>query len=93
LETLKNVIEKILKEKKIDKIRETEREIEKEINQNFLKKHIKNIYVYKKTIIIETKSIEAKTELNLIKTKLKHKETIRIKGQKKNNIKPIAFPY
>jgi len=79
LETLKNVIEKILKEKKIDKIRETEREIEKEINQNFLKKHIKNIYVYKKTIIIETKSIEAKTELNLIKTKLKHKETIRIK--------------
>ena len=79
METLKNVIVKILKEKKIDKIRETEREIEKEINQTFLKKHIKNIYIYNKTIIIETKSIEAKTELNLIKTKLKHKETIRIK--------------
>jgi hypothetical protein len=79
LETLKNVIGKILKEKKIDKIEETEREIEKAINTTFLKKHINNIYVYKEKIIIETKSIEAKTELNLIKTKLKHKETIRIK--------------
>ncbi len=79
METLKNVIGKILKEKKIDKIEETEREIEKAINTTFLKKHINNIYVYKEKIIIETKSIEAKTELNLIKTKLKHKETIRIK--------------
>jgi len=79
LETLKNVIGKILKEKKIDKIEETEREIEKAINQKFLKKHINNIYVYKEKIIIETKSIEAKTELNLIKTKLKHKEAIKIK--------------
>ena len=79
METLKNVIGKILKEKKIDKIEETEREIEKAINTTFLKKHINNIYVYKEKIIIETKSIEAKTELNLIKTKLKHKESIRIK--------------
>ena len=79
METLKKVIGKILKEKKIDKIIETEREIEKETSKTFLKKHIKNIYIYKEKIIIETKSIEAKTELNLIKTKFKNKEKIRIK--------------
>ena len=79
METLKKVIGKILKEKKIDKIIETEQEIENRISKNFLKKHINNIYVYKEKIIIETKSIEAKTELNLIKTKLKNKEKITIK--------------
>ena len=79
METLKNVIKKILKEKKIDKIEETEKEIEEEINNSFLQKHIKEIYIYKEQIIIETNSAEAKTEINLIKTRPKHKEKIRIK--------------
>jgi hypothetical protein len=79
VDTLKNVIKKILKEKKIDKIEETEKEIEEEISKNFLQKHIKEIYFYKEQIIIETNSVEAKTEINLIKTRLKHKEKIRIK--------------
>ena len=79
MDTLKNVIKKILKEKKIDKIEETEKEIEEETNKSFLQKHIKEIYVYNEQIIIETNSVEAKTEINLIKTRLKHKEKIRIK--------------
>jgi len=79
VDTLKNVIKEILKEKEIDKIEETEKEIEEKINKRFLQKHIKEIYVYKEKIIIETTSVEAKTEINLIKTKLKHKEKIRIK--------------
>ena len=79
MDTLKNVIKNILKEKKIDKIEETEKEIEEQTNKSFLQNHIKEIYIYKEQIIIETNSVEAKTEINLIKTKFKHKENIRIK--------------
>ena len=79
MDTLKNVIKNIIKEKKIDKIEETAKEIERETSKSFLQRHIKEIYIYKEQIIIETSSVEAKTEINLIKTKLKHKEKIRIK--------------
>ncbi len=49
-------------------IKKIEDKIKKQLGQNFINKQIKTIYSNKETIIIETNSIEAKTELNLIKT-------------------------
>ena len=64
---LKKIIQKIFIEKKINKLQETERQIKKELGEKFFKKHIKNLFLKNKKIIIETKSIEAKTEINIIK--------------------------
>ena len=46
-------------------IKKTEDKIKKHLGQKFIKQHIKTIYSNKEKIIIETKSIEAKTELNI----------------------------
>ena len=64
---LNNIIKKLLVNKKIDKLKETESDIKKSLGENFLKKHTKGIYIKNDKIIIETKTIEAKTELNIIK--------------------------
>jgi len=48
-------------------IKKTEDKIKKYLGQKFIKQHIKTIYSNKEKIIIETKSIEAKTELGLLK--------------------------
>ena len=49
-------------------IKKIEDKIKKRLGQKFINQQIKTIYSNKDTIIIETNSIEAKTELNLIKT-------------------------
>ena len=49
-------------------IKKIEDKIKKCLGQTFINQQIKTIYSNKDTIIIETNSIEAKTELNLIKT-------------------------
>ena len=49
-------------------IKKTEDKIKKCLGKKFINQQIKTIYSNKNTIIIETNSIEAKTELNLIKT-------------------------
>ena len=64
---LNNIIKELLINKKIDKLKETESDIKKRLGENFLKKHTKGIYIKNDKIIIETKTIEAKTELNIIK--------------------------
>ena len=64
---LNNIIKDLLVNKKIDKLKETESDIKKSLGENFLKKHTKGIYIKNDKIIIETKTIEAKTELNIIK--------------------------
>ena len=64
---LNNIIKELLANKKIDKLKETESDIKKSLGENFLKKHTKGIYIKNDKIIIETKTIEAKTELNIIK--------------------------
>ena len=67
LKELNKIITKILVEKKIDILQETKNEIKNNLGKNFLKKHTKDLYIKNNKIIIETKTIEAKTELNLIK--------------------------
>ena len=64
---LNNIIKELLANKKIDKLKETESDIKKSLGENFLKKNTKGIYIKNDKIIIETKTIEAKTELNIIK--------------------------
>ena len=64
---LNNIIKELLVKQKIDKLKETESDIKKSLGENFLKKHTKGIYIKNDKIIIETKTIEAKTELNIIK--------------------------
>ena len=64
---LNKIIKEIFVEKKIDKLKETEQEIKQNLGEGFLKKHIKGLFVKNNKIIIETKTIEAKTELNIIK--------------------------
>ena len=68
---IKSIIKEILIEKEIDLLQTTKNEIQKLLGQKNLKKHIKKITKIKNRIIIETNSIEAKTELNLLKKKLK----------------------
>tara|TARA_B110000014_G_C19968439_1_gene501274 strand:+ start:460 stop:696 length:237 start_codon:yes stop_codon:yes gene_type:complete len=57
-------INTIQQAQQIKKIEDT---IKKHLGQNFIKQHIKTIYSNKEKFIIETKSIEAKTELNLLR--------------------------
>ena len=64
---INNIIKDLLVNKKIDKLKETESDIKKSLGESFLKKHTKGIYIKNDKIIIETKTIEAKTELNIIK--------------------------
>tara|TARA_B100000029_G_C17533614_1_gene944088 strand:- start:975 stop:1211 length:237 start_codon:yes stop_codon:yes gene_type:complete len=71
IKEIKSIIKEILIEKEIDLLQTTKNEIQKLLGQKNLKKHIKKITKIKNRIIIETNSIEAKTELNLLKKKLK----------------------
>ena len=57
-------INTIQQAQQIKKIEDT---IKKHLGQSFIKQHIKTIYSNKEKFIIETKSIEAKTELNLLR--------------------------
>ena len=73
---LKTIIQKIFIEKQINKLQETQESIQKLLGASFIKKHIKEIYKQKNKIIVQTKTIEAKTELNIVKKKLKTQTTL-----------------
>ena len=47
--------------------KKTKKDITTTLGEDFYKNHITDMYLSNKKIIIETKHIEAKTELNLIK--------------------------
>ena len=64
---LNEILKGILKDQKIDKLEKTKTTIIETLGVDFFKKQINNMYFKNKKIIIETKHIEAKTELNLIK--------------------------
>ena len=70
---LNKIIKKIFADQKINKLQETEKEIKKLLGEKFLNKHIKNIFLQKDKIIVETNTIEAKTEINLVKKNFKTK--------------------
>ena len=64
---LNKIIQEIFIEKKIDKLQKTEKEIKSFLGKVFIKKHIKNFFLEKNKVVIEVRTIEAKTELNIIK--------------------------
>tara|TARA_B100001175_G_C19393446_1_gene582608 strand:- start:377 stop:613 length:237 start_codon:yes stop_codon:yes gene_type:complete len=72
---IQKIIQSILNNNNINKLQETEKEIRNLLGESFLKKHTKNIFLEKEKVVVEVKTIEAKTELNIIKknfnTKLK----------------------
>ena len=67
---IKKIINQIFKEQQFDKIKETENKIKKHLGDGFLERHIEQIFLHKNKIIIKTKTIESKTEINLLKTKI-----------------------
>jgi len=64
---LNKIIKDLFVKHKIDKLQETEQEINNILGEGFLKKHTKEMFLQNEKIIIKTKTIEAKTELNIIK--------------------------
>ncbi len=64
---LKKIIEKLIVKNKINEIQDTEKDIIKHLGKDFIPKHIEGLFLKKDKIIIKTKTIEAKTELNIIK--------------------------
>ena len=64
---INKIIKDIFVEKKINKLQETEKKIKELLGQNFLDKHISGLFLQNNKIIIEAKTIEAKTELNIVK--------------------------
>ena len=68
---LKKIIKELFINQKINKLQETEKDIKVLLGKNFLNKHIKNIFLQKDKIIIEANTIEAKTELTIVKKNFK----------------------
>ena len=64
---LNKIIQEIFVDQKIDKLQTTEKEIKSFLGKKFFKKHINKIFLENQTVVIETKTIEAKTEINIIK--------------------------
>ena len=73
--TIKKIVDKFLKETKLDKIQETEKKLIKQFGQKFVDKNIKEITLKNNKIIIQTNTIEAKTEVNLFKKGLTPQKT------------------
>ena len=76
---IKTIVQDFFKTQKLDQIKTTEKFIIQRLGQNFLNKMVDQIYIQNDKIIIQTKTIEAKTELNLIKSKAKQKLKVVIK--------------
>tara|TARA_Y100000588_G_C14014122_1_gene821304 strand:- start:469 stop:711 length:243 start_codon:yes stop_codon:yes gene_type:complete len=76
---IKTIVKEFFKTQKLDQITITEEKIIKALGQNFLDKMIKQIYIQNNKIVIQTNTIEAKTELNLIKQKIKQNTQVVIK--------------
>ena len=64
---LNKIINEIFVDTQINQLRKTELEIKEILGKSFLQKHVKKIFLQNNKIVIQTKNIEAKTELNIIK--------------------------
>tara|TARA_X000001036_G_scaffold62839_1_gene53204 strand:- start:1379 stop:1621 length:243 start_codon:yes stop_codon:yes gene_type:complete len=78
-ETIKEIVDQFFKEKKLDKVKETEDALLKQFGKNFVNKNVKQITVKEEKVIIKTNTIEAKTEINLYKKTLIKEGKIIIK--------------
>ena len=76
---IKSIISTIFPKQELDIIQNTEKTLKQKFGKQFFKNNIKPIYWNKSHLIIETRSIEAKTEINLIKKQLIKPECIIIK--------------
>ena len=76
---IKNVISNIFPNQEIQQIQNTEKTIKQKLGKQFFKNNIKTIYWNKKKLIIQTRTIEAKTEVNLIKKQFTKSKNIIIK--------------
>ena len=76
---IKNVILNIFPNQEIQQIKNTEKTIKQKLGKQFFKNNIETIYWNKKNLIIKTRTIEAKTEVNLIKKQFINSENIIIK--------------
>ena len=72
--TIKSIVDAFFKEKKLDIIEEAEAALKEKLGRDFLDKHILQITINNNKILIKTKTVEAKAELNL------YKKEIKIKG-------------
>ena len=68
--TIKSIVDKFFKENKLNKIQEVEQKLITRFGKNFIRKNIKNITLKNNKVAIKTNTIEAKTEINLIKKDL-----------------------
>ena len=73
--TIKKIVDEFFKETKLDKLQETEKKLIKQFGQKFVDKNIKEIILKNNKIIIQTNTIEAKTEVNLFKKGLTPQKT------------------
>jgi hypothetical protein len=64
---LNKIIQEIFIKKNIDKLQKTEKEIKSLLGETFIKKHTNNIFLERNKVVVEFRTIEAKTELNIIK--------------------------
>lgn len=78
-ETIKEIVDQFFKEKKLDKVKRAEEALLKQFGKNFINKNVEQITVENEKIIIKTKTVEAKTEINLYKKTLIKEEKIIIK--------------
>jgi len=76
---IKNVISNIFPNQEIQQIKKAEQTIKQKLGKQFFKNNIQTIYWNKNNLIIQTRTIEAKTEVNLIKKQFIKSEYIIIK--------------
>ena len=65
--TIKNIVNQFFKETKLNKVQETEKKLINQFGESFIEKNINQISLKDNKVIIKTKTIEAKTEINLFK--------------------------
>lgn len=74
---IKKILGSILNEKNVNKLKHTKKEIEEILGKNFYNNHVKKMFFENNYLKIVTKSIEAKTEINLVKKKLKYNKHVK----------------
>jgi molybdopterin-biosynthesis enzyme MoeA-like protein len=68
--TIKNIVDQFFKETKLNKVQEVEKKLINQFGESFIEKNINQISLKNNKVIIKTKTIEAKTEINLFKKKI-----------------------
>tara|TARA_B100000029_G_C17477031_1_gene924147 strand:- start:614 stop:856 length:243 start_codon:yes stop_codon:yes gene_type:complete len=77
--TINKIVEDFFQTHNISVVLKTQKKITKHLNKDFIKNHIEEIYIKNNKLIIKTNNTEARTELVLIKSKLKTSHEIIIR--------------